>query len=236
MSLPSILILGSTGLCGSNFLRLVSEKSSDFAKIVTLSRRKPEINSETNKQVTTILESNSDNWPAEFAKLDLPENGDGIYFSGFGTTRKAAGSAENFKKIDYGVNYDCAKAAKESNKFKTLVLISTVSANKDSTFLYFQSKGKLEQDIIDLKFDRTIILRPGPLLGHREKSKGFGDGIINHFGGFFKNSIFAGLLYHPITGEEVAKCAYYLAKQPITKENELIIIESADMIKTAKLV
>ncbi|GMF63443.1 unnamed protein product [[Candida] boidinii] len=125
MSLPSILILGSTGLCGSNFLRLVSEKSSDFAKIVTLSRRKPEINSETNKQVTTILESNSDNWPAEFAKLDLPENGDGIYFSGFGTTRKAAGSAENFKKIDYGVNYDCAKAAKESNKFKTLVLIST---------------------------------------------------------------------------------------------------------------
>ncbi|GME95605.1 hypothetical protein B5S31_g3095 [[Candida] boidinii] len=236
MSLPSILILGSTGLCGSNFLRLISEKSSEFEKIITLSRRKPEINNEINKQVSNILESNTDNWPDEFAKLDLPENGDGIFFSGFGTTRKAAGSAENFKKIDYGINYDCAKAAKESNKFKTLVLVSTVSANKDSSFLYLQSKGKLEQDIIDLKFDRTIILRPGPLLGHREKSKGFGDGFINKFGGFFKDSMFAGLLYHPITSEDVAKCAYYLAKQPITKENKLVIIESADMIKTAKLV
>lgn len=78
---------------------------------------------------------------------------------------------ENFRKIDHDTNYECSKAARKVG-VETYVLLSSVRANRESWFPYLQMKGQLEDDVIALKLPRIIFLRPGIVLGEREKSKG----------------------------------------------------------------
>jgi uncharacterized protein YbjT (DUF2867 family) len=93
-----------------------------------------------------------------------------IFFSGLGTTKAAAGSIEAQRKIDYDLNLDLAKAAKESG-VDTYVLISSGSANAQSNFAYVRMKGELEDAVKALGFKHTVILRPGLIVGGREDSR-----------------------------------------------------------------
>lgn len=67
-------------------------------------------------------------------------------FYALGTTRAKAGSAEAFKKIDYELSLQCAKAVKSAG-CKYFGLVSSEGANPDSWFLYPQVKGQLEQGV-----------------------------------------------------------------------------------------
>jgi uncharacterized protein YbjT (DUF2867 family) len=58
-----------------------------------------------------------------------------LFISGLGTTRGAAGGFENQKKIDYDLNLELAKAAKNAGT-KHYVLISATSANSTSMIPY----------------------------------------------------------------------------------------------------
>ena len=46
----------------------------------------------------------------------------------------------------------------------------------------YENKGELEDDIIKLGFDHTVILRPGALLGERKESHGLGNSIAQTIG------------------------------------------------------
>ena len=50
---------------------------------------------------------------------------------------------------------------------KTYVLISSTGASAGSYFPYPRMKGELEEAVKALNFDRTIILRPGMIVGNR---------------------------------------------------------------------
>ncbi|KAK6202801.1 protein FMP52-1, mitochondrial [Scheffersomyces amazonensis] len=210
----SAFILGSTGLVGFQILRAV-DKSTFYNKISTVSRRKPAIESD---KLNSIVEKDSDKW-TDIIKKEA--KGASTFFSGFGTTRAAAGSADNFKKIDYGVNYDAAKAAREAG-VETIVLISTVGANPNSYFLYFKTKGELENAIIALEFPRTIILRPGPLLGERDKAKDFLNTLSAKVFQFVHGTRFS-FFGNPIYGEELGQVAVNLSEEPFTKSDVPIV-------------
>ncbi len=230
----SLLVIGATGLVGSHFLNIAADSTS-VSKIVTLSRRAPKLNENiANKDVLKpIIESKTDLWPEIIkTKLDIPEKS--TIFSGFGTTRKAAGSAENFVKIDRGVNVEAFKAAKESGKFDTAIIVSALGASKDSSFLYMSTKGKIEEELKALKFKRTIILRPGILLGKRDKAKDWKNTLSATVGGFFKGTFAQSLVGYPIYAEEVAQAAWYLDQQPIKKDGEVVEISSKEMIDLVK--
>lgn len=232
----SLFIIGATGLVGSHFLNIAAGSTS-VSKIVTLSRRTPKLSSNiTNKDVLKpIVESKTDLWPEIIkTKLDIPDKS--TIFSGFGTTRKAAGSAENFVKIDHDINVNAFKAAKESGKFDTAIIVSASGASKDSVFLYMSTKGKIEDELKALKFKRTIILRPGILLGKRDKAKDWKNTLSASIGGFFKGTFAQSLVGYPIYAEEVAKAAWYLNQQPIKKEGEVIEIGSKEMIDLVKTI
>lgn len=80
--------------------------------------------------------------------------------------------------IDYTLNYDIAKAAKEAG-VETYAIISSTGATNGSIFPYVHMKGKLEDDVKALGFKRTIIVRPGMLVGEREVSRPFnGESIL----------------------------------------------------------
>lgn len=80
---------------------------------------------------------------------------------------RQAGSFEAQYKIDYDLNLELAKAAKEAG-VETYVLISSNSANAQSSFAYVKMKGKLEDDVTALGFKHTVFVRPGLILGGRK--------------------------------------------------------------------
>lgn len=220
-------IIGSTGLVGNQILKAL-EKNDLVDKVYAITRRA--VDKSLNK-VENIIETDSANWP-EVIKNKL--GGCRFFFSSFGTTRAAAGGIENFRKIDYGVNYAAAKAAREAG-VSTYVLVSSAGANESSLFPYLKSKGKLENDVIALKFPHTIILRPGALIGKRETSHGF----LNRVGELLGRLVYSTPLWcllQPTHAEEVAQAAVHLAletAQAASDGAEVTIVGSRDIIKTA---
>ncbi|CAR27916.1 hypothetical protein ZYGR_0N04030 [Zygosaccharomyces rouxii] len=217
----SALILGATGLCGGSFLRnaIASDK---FTEVFTITRRELPSDADNVKQ---IVETDSSKWAQLF-----PETGVKFYFSAFGTTRAAAGSAENFYKIDHDLNVELAKAAKTKG-CTTMVLVSSVGANENSMLPYFKDKGEIERDILALDFDHTIILRPGPLLG-RQKSKGFLDGITCKLSSAIYGTPLQSLFSHPVYGEDVGKVGVDLALQSAAlgaKSEKVRIVTSSEI-------
>lgn len=74
------------------------------------------------------------------------------------------------RKIDYDLNLDLAKAAKESG-VKVYVLISSAAVSTTSPFPYSKMKAELEEAVKALGFLHTVIIKPGLLVGSREESR-----------------------------------------------------------------
>ena len=83
----------------------------------------------TANQLKPLLSSETASWPQQY-----PSGAD-VFISGLGTTRAAAGGFENQRKIDFDLNLELAKAAKESGT-KSYVLISSGGASSSSPFGY----------------------------------------------------------------------------------------------------
>ncbi|QIX01945.1 hypothetical protein AMS68_007462 [Peltaster fructicola] len=152
-------VVGSTGLVGANILSSLLD-SSVFSKVHAYTRR----DLQSNAKLDAIRSSDTSTWAASY-----PKDAD-IFYSGLGTTRALAGGFENQRKIDFDFNLELAKAAKAAGT-KVYVLISSASSNSKSVFGYVKMKGELEEEVIKLDFEHTIIVRPGLLIGQRTDSR-----------------------------------------------------------------
>ena len=152
------IVTGSTGLVGKNVL---NELSINGNKVVALSRKPI---TDLPKNVET-LEIDFDTFVID-GKLPPCIN----IFICLGTTIKAAGSKDNFKKVDLDYNLSIAKKAKESGA-KTLSLISSIGANSSSKNFYLKTKGELEEAIQNLGFSTVNIFRPSFLVGERSEKR-----------------------------------------------------------------
>lgn len=117
-------------------------------------------------KLNSLTSTDTSTWAAMFPRNSTPK----VFFSGLGTTMKQAGSFEAQYKIDYDLNIELARAAKEAG-VETYVLISSNSANSQSSFAYIKMKGKLEDDVTALGFKHTVFVRPGLILGAREDKR-----------------------------------------------------------------
>jgi uncharacterized protein YbjT (DUF2867 family) len=174
--MTTALLFGSTGLVGSNILETLSKLDS-FVKIYTVSRRAPKTQS---PKIEPIINTDTDSWAKAFSTL-TPS----VLISALGTTRAQAGGIQNQWKIDHDLNVDIAKQAKEQG-IKTFVFISSAGTRGfPSSYLpYSKMKVGVEDTITSLGFDNAIILRPGGILGQREKAQA---------GGPLMNSLIRGL-------------------------------------------
>jgi uncharacterized protein YbjT (DUF2867 family) len=89
-----------------------------------------------------------------------------LYFCCLGTTIKAAGSKENFEKVDHAAIVDFAKIAK-AHDARSITLVSAMGANANSMFFYNRVKGRTEDDVKALGLRSLIIFRPALLVGPR---------------------------------------------------------------------
>ncbi|KAF7971183.1 hypothetical protein HWV62_21854 [Athelia sp. TMB] len=163
----SVLLLGATGATGSRVLtELLS--SSHFTKVGEYGRR---------TTAADRIAAGKDK--LEQKTIDYENLGDlsggkwDVVMITLGTTRKAAGSAEAFEKIDreYVINAARAAKSKDPNHKQRLIYLSSSGANANSSFLYLKSKGLTELGLAGLGYDETIVFRPAYLKGERETRK-----------------------------------------------------------------
>ena len=139
--------------------------NSSFSSIYAYARRDLPNPTATTK-LNPLISTDTSTWVGLFPREPKPK----IFFSGLGTTKVQAGSLEAQRRIDYDLNLDLARAAKEAG-VDTYVLISAGSANAQSNFAYVKMKGQLEDDVKALGFKHTVIVRPGLILGGRDDSR-----------------------------------------------------------------
>lgn len=87
-----------------------------------------------------------------------------------GTTRRQAGSAEAFRKVDFDHVLAVASAARARGA-RAFALTSSVGANPSSRWLYFRTKGEIEGAVGALGFASYTVVRPSGLTGERGSAR-----------------------------------------------------------------
>lgn len=216
----SALIVGATGLVGSELVRLICE-SKEYVSVTALTRR-PLLYSH---EKLTTYEVNFD----EISERDVQFVDD--VFCCLGTTRKKAGSREAFEKVD--VEYPLRIAALAKNEgVAHFIVISAMGANEKSFAYYNRVKGKLEQQLEVLDFPRLSIVRPSLLVGKRPELR------LGEKSGEVALKIAKPLLvgplkrYRSIEARQVAEAMLYIA---LYGQNQKVAIYGSQQLASIKL-
>ena len=208
--MPSIALLGSTGLVGRHCLELLAEDRS-FERVVVLARRK-------------FGEATAPRIEGHIIDFDqLEAHGDVLavdqVLCALGTTIKAVGgSQERFRAVDYGIPLAAAQIALRKGA-RHFLLVSAIGADASSRIFYNRVKGELEDALRTLGFRSVTIVRPSLLLGDREEFR-LGELVAKPFAWAVPGK------YRPVRASDVAKALIRSAREDVPG---LHIIESEDI-------
>ncbi|KAF7721182.1 Methyltransferase-like protein 23 [Apophysomyces ossiformis] len=175
------LLIGATGAVGKALLKDVLQNGK-YTQVITVGRREASLDENIPKEKLTLTMTEQVQKVVDFEHLETHREafrGVNDVFCCLGTTRADAGSAEKFRRIDQGYVLESAKIIAEENPppaGETLspvhfLYCSSSGANKDSSFLYPQSKGQTEEGISEAGFKKVSIVRPGLLEIEEERPK-----------------------------------------------------------------
>lgn len=184
-------VIGATGLVGKQLVRQLLE-NDEFEKVRIFVRRDSGIKHPKLEQQIVDF-NNGKSWKELLI-------GD-VLFSALGTTLKQAGGQQNQYAVDFTLNYNFAKVAKE-NGIQKYILISSMSADSKAKLFYPRIKGELDDAVTKLQFKDLSIIRPGPLAGNREVKR-ISEIIVFPIVGFLTKFVLK--KYRPIKDEIVAK-------------------------------
>lgn len=152
------LLCGATGAVGSRLLlRLLAR--DDGTTVVTVGRRAPAHSDPRLEHLTARLEE----IPATLADGHWTEA-----YCCLGTTRRAAGSQQAFRAVDFDGVVAFAQAARAGGA-GFFGLVSSAGADPRSPSFYLRIKGEVETAIERLGFASLAILQPGLLRGQRQE-------------------------------------------------------------------
>ena len=205
------IIIGATGATGRDLVDLLLQDTA-FDAIHVFVRRPLAI---SDPMIETHL--------VDFNQIDSWKSGirGDVLFSCLGTTLRAAGSQEAQWKVDYDYQFNFAKAAHE-NGVPTLVLMSSMGANPQSSVFYMKMKGQLEEAVKLLGFSNTIIVRPPSLIRRNSDRWGEKVGVMA-----LKMLNKVGILrsMKPLSTEAVARamltCSLHMKGQQVVESREL---------------
>jgi uncharacterized protein YbjT (DUF2867 family) len=195
------LIIGSTGLIGSELLNLLLD-SNDYLKVITFVKRDTGIKHP--KLTQHIINFDK---PETYKDLVVGDD----FFCTIGTTIKKAGSKEAFRKVDFEYPRQFAAFALQ-NKVKQFLIISSLGADAKSGNFYLKTKGEIQDFLKNCNFESVSVLQPSLLLGNRTEFR-----LGEKVGAFFMKSLsflFLGNLkkYKPIESKTVAKALLKIAQ------------------------
>jgi uncharacterized protein YbjT (DUF2867 family) len=110
----------------------------------------------------------------QFDRLEAQLKGSACHdaFCCLGTTIAEAGSQEAFRQVDVGHVLAFARAAREAQA-QRFIVVSSVGADPRSPNFYLSVKGEMEQEVSALGFASVDIMQPGLLLGWRSEMRPF---------------------------------------------------------------
>ena len=217
--MKTALLFGASGLVGSHVLsQLIS--NNNYSKIKLFVRSSIDISDPK----IEIIQTDFNN--LENHREDI--KGDDCFFC-IGTTKKNSPDKNEYQRIELNIPKQVAQIAK-SNNIKSYFFVSSGYANSKSSGDYLKYKGLVEEEILNLGFSKTGILRPSFILGNRKEFRlGEKIGII-----IFKllNPLFVGPLrkMKSIHSETIAIAMIKLANENIDQK----IFESdqiSDLVK-----
>jgi uncharacterized protein YbjT (DUF2867 family) len=151
------VIIGGTGLTGKLLTRKLLEDPG-ISGVTFVCRRPVSFNHPKLKEILvpdfSLLQNESEKLKG------------GFYFCCLGTTLKAAGSEKDFEKIDDVAVMTFAKIAKHHGA-QCMSVISASGASSRSRFFYNRVKGRVEEQLKELHFNRLVIFKPSLLIGKR---------------------------------------------------------------------
>ena len=161
MSESVAIVAGATGLVGS---ALVEQLAADrtWREVRALVRHTPPEMS--GRMVVPVS--------VDYSRLDPPPAwaaADHV-FCALGTTMRRAGSAAEFRRVDFEFPVALARATLLRGA-RHFLLVSAVGAAPDSRVFYNRVKGEVEQAIAALGFRAVTIARPSLLLGRRREPR-----------------------------------------------------------------
>ena len=211
----TVLIAGATGLVGSELLDLLLADPL-VARVHSLVRR-PTVRTE--QKLTEHL--------VDFGNLAAVAIGAPFAeaYCCLGTTMRAAGSREGFRRVDFDYVVAFARLALRLGA-GSLTLISSLGADPESRSFYLRTKGEVERELIALGVPSLGIVRPSLLLGHRQETRWgerIGEVVLRA-----ASPLLAGRLarYRPVHARTVARAMVHAG---CTREPGVRVVESDEI-------
>lgn len=191
------LVLGGTGLVGSELLRQLRTDAS-FDVVYAPGR-------------------------TELASPLPPDIKPDVVFCCVGTTIKVAGSQEAFRHVDHHLPVRMAQEMLGRGA-QHYIVISAMGADVSSRVFYNRVKGEMEADLRALGYPMLTIVHPSLLLGDRKEPR-LGEQIASFFMTRLKSLI--PRKWRAVTSSAVARAMITAAKSPVKGvrviENEVMI-------------
>jgi uncharacterized protein YbjT (DUF2867 family) len=198
-----IVIVGASGLLGSNILSILSERKdvsiTSLVRKVNLEIQKPSIN-----EIVFDFENEND-----YQKIgkEIPCD---IFFCCIGTTLKTAKSFESFIKVDRDYPIHFIELIKNNSPKTLFVFTSSVGVSNPRGY-YLTAKSEVEKALTKSLL-HYIIARPSILLGKRKEfriAEKIGGAVLQKVDDLMKkfnlNDEFSFSKFAPIEAKKVAK-------------------------------
>ena len=215
VKIRSAIVVGATGLVGTELVKLLCE-SDKYISITVISRRKLDYK---HPKLTVKIRAFDELGEQDFDFAD-------DLFCCLGTTMKKAGSRMEFEKVDFEYPLQIASLAKKQG-VRHFIVISAMSANEKSSIYYSRVKGKLENELKELDLPQLSIVRPSLLVGKRNEfrfGEKMGETILK-----ILNPVFIGPLkkFRSIEAKQVALAMMVIALH--SKKIPIAIYDSSEL-------
>ena len=154
------IILGATGLTGGILLHRLL-KDDRYSKIKLFSRSSVKLDHpKIEEHLIDMLHLR------EHSELFIADE----VFCCVGTTKSKTPDKEKYHNIDYGIPVSAARLCK-TNGITTIIIVSALGANPDSSIFYNRTKGEMEEAILEFRIPNTYILQPSLIDSKRQERR-----------------------------------------------------------------
>lgn len=215
------LIAGATGLVGGELVKLLLGRPH-YSKITVLVRRRMNLAHPRLEQL--VIDYN------ELGMLPAEKVEGADVYCALGTTRKKAGSKEQFERVDYVYPLVLGRLAAKHGAERMLV-ITAMGSDEKSMFFYSRVKGKLERELQALPLKRLHLFRPSLIIGDRQEYR-FGEHLAAKLAQWMP-FLFKGPMspYKPNPARQIAEAMLAAAT---ARDAQPAIIPSGEIARLAK--
>ena len=163
MKIKSLLI-GASGLVGSEILKYLHERDQD----ITIFTRKPLHDSTDKHKEINIDFENLNNF--DFPYFDHVYIAIGMKLDTVELIHIKKNKRKEFFRVDHDTILSIAKNAFDSGA-RSISVVSAIGADMNSKNFYLQTKGKIENSIKQIGYEKVVFAQPSHLLGSRPNDK-----------------------------------------------------------------